>query len=166
MAFQRGTSNYATSPETQIEDTFISEMLGEFGKFNQDFFIMKILSKSIDSLGADPQKFILLVDMLEDSLLETKKLGDDYSTKIKDTLDSFEKNEGKEPGDMEKKLSWQLKRAGKKYAVIFGKLASMQPVEIIGEVNPMKYQEYVKKKEIEMEREETGKLKGEFEIKA
>lgn len=166
MAFQRGVSNYATSQETQVEDTFISEMLSEFGKFNQDFFIMKMMSKAIDSIGTDPQKFIMLMDMLELSLQKSNKLTEEYNAEITEEIDIFETIEGREPNDLQKKLDWKLKRSGIKFAVIFGKLSAMQPVEIIGDVDPMKYIALQKKKAEEKEKLKAGKVAGEFEAKA
>ena len=164
MAFQRGVSNLATNQESQVEDTFISEMLSEFGKFNQDFFIMKIMSKAIDCIGTDAQKFTMLIDMLELALQKADKLTEEYGTEIKTEFETAKLIEM--PNDMEKQIVWNLKRASIKFAIIFGKLSAMQPVEIIGLVDPVGYLELEKKKKKEAEAKKAGKVPGEFEVAA
>lgn len=142
MAWQRkGNSyqNYGAEQSSVVEDSFISEMMQDFGKFNQDFFITKMMSKAIDMLGTDPQRFVLLVDMLHMALMESNKLDEEYDTILNKRMAEFEKIEGKEPGDLERKLEWKLKKASIKYAVIFGNLSSKQPVEVVGIVDPEKY---------------------------
>lgn len=139
MAFQRGVTNMATSTETMVEDTFISEMLAEFGKFNADFFVMKIMSKSIDTIGTDPQKFIMLTDLAEDCLLQCGRLNQTYEDEKKTILQKFEENEGKEPQSPDKKLEWKLGFAVKRFALIFGKQSKGQPVEISGLIDPPAY---------------------------
>lgn len=149
MAWQkRGGSyqSYGAEQSSVVEDSFISEMMQDFGKFNQDFFITKMMSKAIDMLGTDPQRFVLLVDMLDMALIESNKLDDSYSKLLEQRMKKFEKDEGKEPGDLERKLEWKLKKASVKYAVIFGNLSSKQPVEVVGIVDPEKYKEIRKSK--------------------
>jgi len=151
MAWQNNykpqSSNYSTSPETFSEDTFISEMLAEYGKFNQDFFVMKMMAKAIDSIGTDPQKFILIIDMLELSLQQSERLTQEYNNDVTQEINEFEALEGREPNDLNKRLEWKTKRAGIKFAVIFGKLSKTQPIEIIGEVDPIKYNAMQSEKE-------------------
>ena len=164
MAFQRSNfnsykgsgANYSTSADSQVEDTFISEMLSEFGKFNQDFFIMKMMSKAIDSIGNDPQKFIMFVDMLELALSKSEKLPADYPAEVGAEMTNFELLEGSEPQDDEKALFWNLKRSMTKFAVIFGRMAKQQPIEIVGDLDPQKFKDMEAIKAIrESEKKET-----------
>lgn len=130
--------NYSTSLEGVGEDTFISEMLAESGKFNQDFFVMKIMSKAIDCIATDTGKFIMLVDILERSLIQSQRLDQEYIDAAKTANDEFMKN-NPEPNDMQKKLSWKEEKAGIMFSLIFGRLSKSQPYEIIGELNPQKF---------------------------
>lgn len=138
--------NYSTNVENVSEDSFLSDVM-EFGKFNQDFFITKIMSKAIDNLGTDPQKFILLMDMLEMTLSKSNKLDSSYGENIGTELKAFLEEEGEEPELPDRKLDWKLKRASVKFACIFGALASKTPIEVMGELDPIGYKNLVKERE-------------------
>lgn len=149
MAFQRGNQNMATSTETMVEDTFISEMLAEFGKFNSDFFLMKIMSKAIDTIGTDPQKFIMLTDLTEDCLTQCGRLDKDFKIQRDKILEDYINSEGMQPQSPEKKLEWKLGLAVKVFALIFGKQTKNQPVEITGKIDPPSYIKIAEQKHAE-----------------
>ena len=103
-------------------------------EFNRDFYLNLIIVDVIKAIGTEMQKFVLLVNTLEQMMYESEAIPADYeaiiATKIKQLTDS---DAVINSSSVDEEIAKQVKQSMIKFPVLFGIIAKQKPIEFVDE---------------------------------